>query len=51
MSARQGIHKWHRGESIKMIAKRIIHMYITAELNVCWLSYYLFIIYTGVNTL
>ena len=34
MSAKQGIYKWHRWESINIFAKCIVHMYITAELKV-----------------
>ena len=41
MSAKQGIHKWHRLESINMVAKCIVHMYITAKLKAYWLSCFL----------
>ena len=33
MSAKQKIHKWHRSESINMVAKIIVCMHITAELK------------------
>ena len=42
MSAKQGISKWHRKDSINKVAKCIVQMYITAELKAYWLpcSYY-----------
>ena len=36
MSVKQGVHKWYRLESINVVAKSIIHMYITAELKAYW---------------
>ena len=38
ISAKQGIHKWHRQESINMIVKYIVHIHISAELKAYWLS-------------
>ena len=38
MSAKQGINKWYRSESINMVAKCIFNMHITAELRGYWLS-------------
>ena len=38
MSAKQRIHKWHRWQSINMVAKSIGHIHIIAELKVYWLS-------------
>ena len=33
MFAKQRIHKWHRGESVNIVAKCIVCMHITAELK------------------
>ena len=33
MTTKEGIHRWHGGESINMVAKFIEHMSITAELK------------------
>ena len=40
MSAKQGIYKWHRWESINMTAKCIEHRHITAKLEAYWPSCY-----------
>ena len=39
MSVKKGIHKWHEGESINMVAKCIVHVCIIAELKAYLLSH------------
>ena len=45
MSAKKGIHKWHRCKRINIIAKYIEHIHTIVKLKVYWLSCYF--IHTG----